>query len=382
MNSTMPTEKPMSDAAPLPTAPEPRDRRCAEVNPAGLRCIYGAGHPIAYHLGFDDGNGEHRWPTAPEPTEFAALRAEAEEAIARSNPRNHDGLRITVRPHVILALLSAPSTAPAVVTPGLDTLLGAHETAVAHQVEALTRWGETSSAHWDAKVVVLAARTAIEAHVATLDEEREQARFAARYNADVAKQLDATRVELEAANVELRSTLSQIEGERDEATRVATQRGRVIQELQARVEGLMKSEAQAREDSTSWFARVETLVPQVAALTKQNETLRAAMRRATRTGINDEFRATLAEADEQSQTVETIVRHPNGHLAVERVPAYLPTKDEEDAALASLAKAWPVLAYHASHIDGEFDAALSKVRRMLAASRAALGSHDGGARHE
>jgi hypothetical protein len=68
---------------------------------------------------------------------------------------------------------------------------------------------------------------------------------------------------------------------------------------------------------------------------------------------------------------ERVVRHPNGHLMIERVP--LPTQEAIDKALRSLAKAWPVLANHASHIDGEFDNALTDVRsmfrRLLAAAR-------------
>jgi hypothetical protein len=42
-----------------------------------------------------------------------------------------------------------------------------------------------------------------------------------------------------------------------------------------------------------------------------------------------------------------------------------PDRNEIDAALASLAKAWPVLAEHATHIDGEFNNALTDVRRMF-----------------
>lgn len=68
---------------------------------------------------------------------------------------------------------------------------------------------------------------------------------------------------------------------------------------------------------------------------------------------------------------ERIVRHPNGHLMVERTPPWVPSQEATDAALASLAKAWPVLAQHAPHIDGEFDLALTDLRRMVDALRAA-----------
>lgn len=61
---------------------------------------------------------------------------------------------------------------------------------------------------------------------------------------------------------------------------------------------------------------------------------------------------------------ERIVRHPNGHLMVECVPP--PSQEDIDAKFASLAKAWPVLAKHADHIDGEFDLALSGLRRIVA----------------
>lgn len=66
---------------------------------------------------------------------------------------------------------------------------------------------------------------------------------------------------------------------------------------------------------------------------------------------------------------EYIVRHPNGHLMAESTLPYVPTEAEEAAALTSLAKASPVLAQHATHIDGEFDLALTAVRRMFATWR-------------
>ena len=43
-----------------------------------------------------------------------------------------------------------------------------------------------------------------------------------------------------------------------------------------------------------------------------------------------------------------------------------PTQQEIDYTLRSLSKAWPVLAEHAPHIDGEFDNAMAKLKRMLA----------------
>lgn len=67
---------------------------------------------------------------------------------------------------------------------------------------------------------------------------------------------------------------------------------------------------------------------------------------------------------------ERIARHPNGHLFVERVP--LPSEADFAAKFASLAKAWPVLAEHADHIDGEFDNALSDVKRMVSRLLAAV----------
>ena len=78
---------------------------------------------------------------------------------------------------------------------------------------------------------------------------------------------------------------------------------------------------------------------------------------------NDEY---VADAGER------VVRHRNGHLMIERTPEWVPTKDEQDAALRSLGKAWPVVADHASHIDGEFSNALDSVRRMLDAFAARL----------
>jgi hypothetical protein len=60
---------------------------------------------------------------------------------------------------------------------------------------------------------------------------------------------------------------------------------------------------------------------------------------------------------------ERVVRHPNGHLMIERLP--LPTSEDFALKFASLAKAWPILAKHADHIDGEFDNALTAVRAMV-----------------
>jgi hypothetical protein len=63
---------------------------------------------------------------------------------------------------------------------------------------------------------------------------------------------------------------------------------------------------------------------------------------------------------------ERIVRHPNGHLMVERIPrSPLPTQEEIDSAFASISKAWPVLAQHASHMDGEFDNAVTRLRGIV-----------------
>lgn len=65
---------------------------------------------------------------------------------------------------------------------------------------------------------------------------------------------------------------------------------------------------------------------------------------------------------------ERVVRHPNGHLMIEETLAYVPPQAEQDAALASLAKARP---YLPDHIDGEYDNALANVRKMFAALRRA-----------
>lgn len=60
---------------------------------------------------------------------------------------------------------------------------------------------------------------------------------------------------------------------------------------------------------------------------------------------------------------ERVARHPNGHLIIERLP--LPSAEDFAKKFASVAKAYPVLAEHASHIDGEFDNALTDLRRMV-----------------
>lgn len=44
--------------------------------------------------------------------------------------------------------------------------------------------------------------------------------------------------------------------------------------------------------------------------------------------------------------------------------------------LATLAKAWPVLAEHASHMDGAFNLAHTKAKRMFEALRAAVVARD------
>lgn len=62
---------------------------------------------------------------------------------------------------------------------------------------------------------------------------------------------------------------------------------------------------------------------------------------------------------------ERVVRHANGHLMIERVPAWVPNRDEINAKLTVIAKAWPVLAQHANHLDGGFDKALTDLRRMV-----------------
>ena len=60
---------------------------------------------------------------------------------------------------------------------------------------------------------------------------------------------------------------------------------------------------------------------------------------------------------------ERVVRHPNGHLMIERDAG--PTQEEIDRAFASISKAWPYLAQHASHIDGEFDNAVSSLKSIV-----------------
>lgn len=59
---------------------------------------------------------------------------------------------------------------------------------------------------------------------------------------------------------------------------------------------------------------------------------------------------------------ERVARHPNGHLIIERLP--LPVAADLEPRFASLAKAYPVLTEHASHMDGEFDNALSDLRAL------------------
>ena len=51
---------------------------------------------------------------------------------------------------------------------------------------------------------------------------------------------------------------------------------------------------------------------------------------------------------------------------------YIPSADEIQKTLDTLAKAWPVLAEHASHMDGSFNLAHSKAKRMFEALSAAL----------
>lgn len=64
---------------------------------------------------------------------------------------------------------------------------------------------------------------------------------------------------------------------------------------------------------------------------------------------------------------ERVVRHPNGHLMIERLP--LPSEEDFAKKYASLAKAWPILAKHADHIDGEFDLALTDLKAMVLRQR-------------
>lgn len=64
-----------------------------------------------------------------------------------------------------------------------------------------------------------------------------------------------------------------------------------------------------------------------------------------------------------------VVRHPNGHLMVEHAEAYTPAREATTKWLASVAKAYPYLTQKngADHIDGEFDNALSDLRRGIEA---------------
>jgi hypothetical protein len=69
---------------------------------------------------------------------------------------------------------------------------------------------------------------------------------------------------------------------------------------------------------------------------------------------------------------ERVARTDEGQLIIEQLPVYIPSEDEERRALASISKAYPYLVEHAPHIDGEFDNAVSEIRRMFAAFRRAL----------
>lgn len=80
-----------------------------------------------------------------------------------------------------------------------------------------------------------------------------------------------------------------------------------------------------------------------------------------RAGGDDASRIRAALTDEH------IVRHPNGHLIVERSEPYTPGRADTEQWLASLSKAWPYLADHAQHIDGEFDLAHGNLKRGVEA---------------
>lgn len=177
-------------------------------------------------------------PTAPEVgtgEPFAELRAEAEEAIARSNPRNHDGLRIAVRPHDVLALLDAatPVSASPELTALLDDYAGKHYlTAYIDGIDSTSQYHELGGPS-DEEVV--AARTAIEEKFA---EQAEKLATITRYGQDAANDLsdaweeirtlrrntqeqidDKHRIlrEYEEQATSLRASLARVKGELDAA---------------------------------------------------------------------------------------------------------------------------------------------------------------------
>lgn len=77
--------------------------------------------------------------------------------------------------------------------------------------------------------------------------------------------------------------------------------------------------------------------------------------------------------DEQGQTYRMVREEGGfGRLRAVPVPPWVPSEEETEKALRSLAKAWPVLAQHADYMDGEFDLALTFMRNAIAAFRRAL----------
>jgi hypothetical protein len=67
--------------------------------------------------------------------------------------------------------------------------------------------------------------------------------------------------------------------------------------------------------------------------------------------------------------------HPRPRVGVTEVSECVP--EYVNNALASLAKAWPVLAQHADHIDGEFSNALDTVKRYVERAHAPLANGGG-----
>lgn len=61
---------------------------------------------------------------------------------------------------------------------------------------------------------------------------------------------------------------------------------------------------------------------------------------------------------------EVVARTPDGQLVLDRLP--LPTLNDAKPLFASLAKAYPYLADHAPHIDGEFNNALTDLQMLVA----------------
>lgn len=71
--------------------------RCTATDTrSGVRCIYGAGHLIAYHLGYDEREEQYQWPVARVPFPgHSVARPPSSGASVLSRPRVlEDGRRV------------------------------------------------------------------------------------------------------------------------------------------------------------------------------------------------------------------------------------------------------------------------------------------------